>query len=131
MHEFKHGELKRSRSGKGGKVRSRRQAVAIALREAGASKYENKRKNRKNLAKTKQKEAKGETYQQEWEGKSYVGARGRSESSPTMRRQRKTRTATRGRKASSRTSTAARGRKTSGTGTRKARARNGRRTKRA
>jgi Family of unknown function (DUF6496) len=32
MHEFKHGELK---SGKGGKVKSRKQAVAIALNEAG------------------------------------------------------------------------------------------------
>jgi Family of unknown function (DUF6496) len=32
MHEWKHGESKRSR---GGKVKSRRQAVAIALSEAG------------------------------------------------------------------------------------------------
>jgi hypothetical protein len=81
MHEFKHGELKR---GRGGKVRSRRQAVAIALREAGASKYESKRENKHNLAKTKRKEAHGETYQQEREGKSRVGARGRRESSPAM-----------------------------------------------
>lgn len=81
MHEFKHGELKRSR---GGKVRSRRQAIAIALHEAGASKYESKRKNEQNLAKTKRKEARGETYQQEREGKSRVGARGRRESSPAM-----------------------------------------------
>jgi hypothetical protein len=36
MHEFKHGELKSGRSGKGGKVKSRRQAIAIALKEAGA-----------------------------------------------------------------------------------------------
>jgi hypothetical protein len=35
MHEFKHGELKRGRSGK---VRNPKQAIAIALREAGASK---------------------------------------------------------------------------------------------
>lgn len=34
MHEFKHGELKSS-SGK--KVKNRKQAVAIALSEAGAS----------------------------------------------------------------------------------------------
>jgi hypothetical protein len=33
MHEWKHGELKRSR---GGKVKGRRQAVAIAVSEAGA-----------------------------------------------------------------------------------------------
>lgn len=35
MHEYKHGELKR---GRGGKVKSRKQAIAIALSEAGASK---------------------------------------------------------------------------------------------
>lgn len=81
MHEFKHGELK---SGRGGKVRSRRQAIAIALHEAGASKYESKRTNRRNLARTKRKEARGETYQQEREGKSRVGARGRRESSAAM-----------------------------------------------
>ena len=39
MHEFKHGELKSGRGGKGGKVKSRRQAIAIAPRpRAGASK---------------------------------------------------------------------------------------------
>jgi hypothetical protein len=34
MHEYKHGELKSGRGGKGGKVKSRKQAVAIALSEA-------------------------------------------------------------------------------------------------
>jgi hypothetical protein len=53
MHEFKHGELKSGRGGKGGKVKSRRQAIAIALKEAGASKYESKRKNKRNLAKNR------------------------------------------------------------------------------
>jgi hypothetical protein len=43
MHEFKHGELRSGRGGKGGKVKSRRQAIAIALSEAGASKYEGKK----------------------------------------------------------------------------------------
>jgi len=81
MHEYEHGELKRSR---GGKVRSRRQAVAIALREAGASKYESKQENKRNLRKTKSKESHGDTAQQEREGKSHVGARGRKESSPAM-----------------------------------------------
>ena len=76
MHEFKHGELKRGRSGKGGKVKSRRQAIAIALHESGASKSESKRENRKALARTKRKEAHGDTAQQEKEGKSRVGARG-------------------------------------------------------
>ena len=74
MHEFKHGELRSGRGGKGGKVKSRRQAIAIALKEAGASKYESKNENERNLAKSERKEARGETYQQEHEGKSHVGA---------------------------------------------------------
>src|SRR5437762_3411483 len=84
MHEFKHGELKRSRGGKGGKVKSPRQAIATALHEAGATKYESPRENRRNLSRSKQKEARGETAQQEKEGKSHVGARGKRESSPAM-----------------------------------------------
>jgi hypothetical protein len=39
MHEFKHGTL-HSGSKKGPKVKSRKQAVAIALKQAGKSKYE-------------------------------------------------------------------------------------------
>ena len=84
MHEFKHGELKSGQSGKAGKVKSRKQAIAIALREAGASKYDSPAKSKSALAKTKLKEARGETYQQEAEGKSHVGARGKRESSPAM-----------------------------------------------
>jgi hypothetical protein len=38
MHEYAHGELKSGRSGKGGKVKSRKQAIAIALHEAGVAK---------------------------------------------------------------------------------------------
>jgi hypothetical protein len=96
MHEFKHGELT---SGRGGKVKSRRQAVAIALNEAGASKYESKKENRKNLAKTKRKEARGDTAQQVREGKSRVGARGRRESSRAMGGRNASRTTARGRRA--------------------------------
>ena len=84
MHEYEHGELKSGPSGKGGKVKSRRQAIAIALHEAGASKFESEGENRKNRARSERKEAKGETYQQETEGRSHVGARGRRESSPAM-----------------------------------------------
>jgi hypothetical protein len=80
-------------------VRSRRQAVAIALKEAGASKYESERENRRNLARTERKEARGETYQQEREGKSHVGARGRRESSRAMGGRDARRTTARGRKA--------------------------------
>jgi hypothetical protein len=84
MHEFKHGELKSGPGGKGGKVKSRKQAIAIALHEAGASKYDSSQEQQRNYSRSKQKEAKGETYQQETEGKSHVGARGRRESSPAM-----------------------------------------------
>ena len=53
MQEFKHGELETSR---GRKVRNPKQAIAIGLREAGASKYESKEKNRENLKRTKARE---------------------------------------------------------------------------
>ena len=58
MHEYKEGELK---SGSGKKVKSARQAIAIGLHEAGASKYETKAKNKSNLKKTKAKEHAGKT----------------------------------------------------------------------
>ena len=45
MHEYAHGELKSGPRGKAGKVKSRKQAVAIALSEAGAS--SNRRKSAK------------------------------------------------------------------------------------
>ncbi|HEY3814721.1 MAG TPA: DUF6496 domain-containing protein [Caulobacteraceae bacterium] len=69
MHEFKHGELKSGPQGHGGKVKSRKQAVAIALSEAGASNQESPAENKHNLARTKAKEARGETAMQEKEGK--------------------------------------------------------------
>jgi len=99
MHEFKHGELKRGRHGRGGKVKSRRQAIAIALKESGASKYESEAMNRRNLAKSERKETRGETAQQEREGKSRIGARGRRESSVSMGGHNATKTTMRGRKA--------------------------------
>jgi uncharacterized protein DUF6496 len=58
MHEFKHGELKTSR---GKKVKNPKQAIAIGLHEAGASKYESKQKNRENLKRTKARERRGAT----------------------------------------------------------------------
>jgi hypothetical protein len=69
------------------------------LNEAGASKYESKKENRKNLAKTKRKEARGDTAQQVREGKSRVGARGRRESSRAMGGRNASRTTARGRRA--------------------------------
>lgn len=67
MHEFKHGELKTAAGKK--KVKNPKQAIAIALHEAGASKYESPRVNKRNLRHTKAKEARGETYRDEAEGK--------------------------------------------------------------
>jgi hypothetical protein len=99
MHEFKHGELKSGPGGRGGKVKSRRQAIAIALSESGASKYASKKQNKRSLAKNKRKEARGETGQQEREGKSHVGARGRRESSRAMGGKNATRRTARGREA--------------------------------
>jgi len=66
MHEFKHGELPR---GKGGKVRSRKQAIAIALSEAGASSQRSVAENRARLRKTKRQERAGQTAQAATEGK--------------------------------------------------------------
>jgi hypothetical protein len=99
MHEFKHGELKSGPGGRGGKVKNRRQAIAIALEEAGSSKYESERRNRRNLQRTEHKEAAGRTAQQEREGKSHVGATGKRESSRAMGGRNARKTTSRGRKA--------------------------------
>ena len=53
MHEFKHKKLETSA---GRKVKNAKQAIAIALREAGASKYESGKKNQENLRRTKARE---------------------------------------------------------------------------
>jgi len=84
MHEMKHDELKSGPGGKAGKVKNPKQAIAIALHEAGASKYESKKENEESLSKTERKQAAGKTYQQEAEGKSHIGASDRRESSPAM-----------------------------------------------
>ena len=66
MHEFKHGEL-RTTGGIGPKVTDPKQAIAIALHEAGSSNQESPAANRKNLTRTKGKERRGETAQAEAE----------------------------------------------------------------
>src|SRR5262245_750484 len=53
----------------------------------------------RNLAKSERKEARGDTYQQEREGRSHVGARGRRESSRAMGGKNATHSTARGRKA--------------------------------
>ena len=65
MHEYKHGELT---SGQGGRVRNPRQAVAIALSEAGASNRQSPQENRHRLAETKSRERRGRTAKAETEG---------------------------------------------------------------
>jgi hypothetical protein len=99
MHEFKHDELKSGPGGKGGKVKSRKQAIAIALNEAGASKYKSGAENRHSRMKTAKKEARGETVQQEKEGKGRVGAKDKRESSPAMGGKNATRTTKAGERA--------------------------------
>ena len=59
MREYKHGELPAGR--RRGKVKSRRQAVAIALSEAGASRKKTPKQNKQTLRKTKTKERPGQT----------------------------------------------------------------------
>jgi hypothetical protein len=70
MHEWRHGELESSR---GGKVKNRRQAVAIALSEAGSSNQQSKSQNRQQRARTKTKERRGQTAQQQKEGRRSTG----------------------------------------------------------
>ena len=66
MHEFKHGELRMR--GTGPKVKNPKQAIAIALREAGASNGESPKTNKQNLARTKAKERRGDTAKDAAEG---------------------------------------------------------------
>jgi hypothetical protein len=58
MHEFKEGELETST---GRKVKSRKQAIAIGLSEAGASNQQSPAENKKRLRETKSRESKGQT----------------------------------------------------------------------
>ena len=67
MHEFKHGELRSGTSEQ--KVKNRKQAVAIALSEAGASNQQTPKENEEHLRHTKVKERRGETAKDEAEGK--------------------------------------------------------------
>jgi len=67
MHEYKHGELKTARGAR--KVKNSKQAIAIALHEAGASKYESGKTNARNLRRSKTKERRGETGQAAAEGR--------------------------------------------------------------
>jgi hypothetical protein len=65
MHEFKEGELE----SQGGKVKNPKQAIAIALSEAGSSNRQSPQENKERQAKTKAKEKAGKTAEAEKEGK--------------------------------------------------------------
>lgn len=93
MHEYKHGELERSR---GGKVRNRRQAVAIALSEAGASNQQSPQENRRRLRQSKQKERTGRTAQVEKEGQGRARRTLRDTKATVARRGTRRRTASAG-----------------------------------
>ena len=74
MHEYKHGELRSGTSGQ--KVKSRKQAVAIALSEAGASNQQSPKANEERLRRTTAKERRGATAKDEAEGQaSHLGSR--------------------------------------------------------
>lgn len=84
MHEFKHGELKMA--GDGPKVKNPKQAIAIALREAGASDRQSPRKNAESLRRTKRKERRGATGKARAEG-GRGGSRGRRSSAEKTKAQ--------------------------------------------
>ncbi len=75
MHDFKHGELE---SSSGDKVKSRKQAIAIALHEAGASNQESPATNRRNLRRTRQTGDRQPTRAQLYEEAKRKGIKGRS-----------------------------------------------------
>ena len=76
MHEFQQGDLE---SGSGDKVRNPRQAIAIALHEAGSSNQESPAGNRRALARTRRIErAAGETRSSLYERAKQAGIAGRS-----------------------------------------------------
>ena len=74
MHACKHGELK---GADGERIRNPRQAIAIGLSEAGASDRVDPATNKRNQARTRREERRGETGQQAAEGKDAM-ARSRS-----------------------------------------------------
>ena len=55
MHEYMEGALKSGRAGRGGKVKKRKQAIAIALHEAGLSKYDTLTERKRAVTKLKRK----------------------------------------------------------------------------
>ncbi len=80
MHEYKHGELE---LGSGRKVRNPRQAIAIGLSEAGASRKKSAGQNTRSRRRTEDKERKGQTAQQQKEGRASLA---KSRAAPKSRK---------------------------------------------
>lgn len=57
MHEYKEGTLKSGKDGKGGKVKNRKQAIAIAMHEADIPKQGEKKKSSSKDKSKKKKDA--------------------------------------------------------------------------
>lgn len=74
MHEFKHGELETSQ---GQRVKNPKQAIAIALSEAGASNRQSEEQNRKRLRRTKRKERQAQGRQGQTRAELYEQAKRR------------------------------------------------------
>lgn len=94
MHEFKHGELKAARGSR--KVKNPKQAIAIALSEAGASNQASEATNAHNRRRTAAKERRGATYEDEADGhratkKTYAHATARAHNSTAAKGHEKTR----------------------------------------
>ena len=85
MHEFKHGELRIR--GTGPTVKNSKQAIAIAMHEAGASNQESPKKNRENLKHAKVKERRGDTVRDRPEGKMTARHRARGGSTGKARKE--------------------------------------------
>jgi hypothetical protein len=97
MHEYKHGELESGPGGKGGKVRSREQAVAIALSEARAEGAKVP-KAKKSASKTTSKKAK--TSDKKASSKSSTKSKSSAPSARKTTTARKSRASVRGSKSS-------------------------------
>src|SRR5260370_25841830 len=88
MHEYKHAELKTARGSR--KVKNPKQVIAIALSEAGASKYDTLKERAHNLRRTKAKEKRGETAQAATEGRAGAARTLATPSKPATKSTRRT-----------------------------------------
>jgi hypothetical protein len=114
MHEYKHGELKTARGTR--KVKNPKQAIAIALSEAGASKYDTPKERTHGLRRTKAKEKPGETAQATTEGRARAA---RTLATPTRTTAKSPRRASAGKSAAGKSTARKSGARKSATATRR------------